>query len=67
MKIAVADYLDLIVIVTFHFFISIAKLWNELPRDVVETDNLQHPKFKLKLNEGHTERYVSFAVKCYPH
>ena len=32
------------------FFIRIVKLWNELPRNIVEADNLQHFKFKLKLN-----------------
>ena len=31
------------------FFIRIVKLWNELPRNIVEADNLQHFKSKLKL------------------
>lgn len=31
------------------FFIRIVKLWNELPRNIVEADNLQHFKSQLKL------------------
>ena len=31
------------------FFIRIVKLWNKLPRNIVEADNLQHFKSKLKL------------------
>ena len=30
-------------------WIIIVKLWNELPRDVVEADNLQRLKSKVKL------------------
>ena len=30
-------------------WIMIVKLWSELPRDVVEADNLQRFKYKLKL------------------
>ena len=31
------------------FFVRIVKLWNELPRDIVEADNFQLFKSKLKL------------------
>ena len=30
------------------FFVRIIKLWNELPRDIVEADSFQHFKSKLK-------------------
>lgn len=62
MKIVVVDYLDLIVIVIFYFFISIVKLWNELLRDVVEIDNFQYFKVKFKLNEGYIDRLVRLML-----
>ena len=42
---------DLIVI-NIIFFVTIVKLWNKLPGDVVEANSFQHfkSKFKLYLN-----------------
>ena len=33
----------------YRSFVRISKQWNELPRDIVEADSLQHFKSKLKL------------------